>query len=78
MEQNKFTFNHLTSPHLTQRLQQINHTQLRMAVRFIGTEGDVSPDTGSSIECLGVEFPHVRLVGVGNGVFLTEVFKEGF
>ena len=36
------------------------------------------PDAGCSIEGLGVELPHVGLVGVGNGVFLAEVFEEGF
>ena len=49
-----------------------------MAVGFVGAEGDVGPDARGAIEGLGVEFPHVGLIGVGDGVFLTKVFEQGF
>ena len=66
------------SPFLTQTLQQLNQAQLRVTIGFIGTEGNVCPDAGCSIEGLGVELPHVGLVCVWDIVFLAEVIEEGF
>ncbi len=49
-----------------------------MAVGFVGAEGDVGPDAWGAIEGLGVEFPHVGLVGGRYGVFVAKVLEECF
>ena len=64
------------SPFLTQTFQQLNQTQLRMAIGFIGTEGNVCPNAGCSVEGLGVEFPHVGLVSIRDIVFFFRISHQ--
>ncbi len=47
-----------------------------MAIRFIGTEGNVCPNAWRSIHSLGIEFPHVGLVGIEDSVFFFRISHQ--